>query len=128
MTSDAILISKLREMTAMMRDAALEAGRASLAYALKFNPDQPRVSAGSPEGGQWTSDRDSSNEGDDTPATFELAARRGRSEAFCWNQLTIDLLLCNTVTPAWRYVVCRSQAMERYAACISGRPLPPLSY
>ena len=99
-------------------------------YLRKYNPDQPRVPAGSSEGGQWTNGDGGSdlNAAQSTGESFSAARRRGRSEAYCWAQLTIDNLLCNSVTPASRRAICRGQAMERYAACLRGRPLPPLNY
>ncbi len=128
-------------------------------YARKagFDPNQPRVPAGSSEGGQWT-DAGGDNT---TPSTFTdarnsrgtpgmrdassesgesvrseayrdlpiiLAAGRKPSQAYCWNQLHIDSLLCNSLSPGRLQWACRSQAMERYSACISGKPLPPLPF
>lgn len=97
----------------------------SLARALqrKFNPEQPRVPAGEPEGGQWTSDDSRNSSFEDEPILVG-----GRSEHFCWNQLTIDLLYCGSLQPPWWATACRSQAMERYSACITGKPLPPLPF
>ncbi len=88
-------------------------------YARKFDPEQPRKPPG-PGGGRWTSG--------DTSSTTELSAARKRSAAWCWNQMHIDMLLCSTLPLATQQAICRHQAMERYAACIVGRPLPPLSY
>jgi hypothetical protein len=93
-----------------------------------YDPNQPRVPAGNPDGGQWTSGTSGQKESIKPALTFAAARRRGMSEAFCAAQLAIDNLLCSSVRPASRRAVCRSQAMERFAACLRGRPLPPLSY
>jgi hypothetical protein len=89
----------------------------------KFDPDQPRVSAGNPDGGQWTSGSgsDASHTGD---STVILAARRPQMEAACDAQYERDKIICNLV----RTPLCWAQAMERYSACLSGRQLPPLNF
>jgi hypothetical protein len=92
-------------------------------YARKYDPDQPRVPAGNPDGGQWT------NGGGSAGQTTDFSgARRKRSEAYCWNQMQIDMLLCASLHPASRVAACRGQAMERYAACLTGKPIPPLPF
>jgi len=96
--------------------------------ARRYNPNQPRVPAGHPDGGQWTSGTDSLSTAENPSLTVAAARRRGMSEAFCAAQLAIDILLCNSLRPTWRREACRSQAMERYAACLRGRPLPPLPF
>jgi hypothetical protein len=85
----------------------------------KFDPDQPRD-----ELGRWT---DATVSQTDEITDFS-AARRGQSEAVCWSQYTIDLLRCQSELRAATREICRSQAMERYSACRSGRPIPPLSF
>jgi hypothetical protein len=85
----------------------------------KFDPDQPRD-----ELGRWTDAGASA--GSDT--TDFSAARRGQSEAICWSQYTVDMLRCQSELRASARAICSSQAMERYAACRSGRPIPPLSF
>jgi hypothetical protein len=58
-------------------------------YARKFDPNQPRVSSGNPDGGQWTSDETMRAVGQ--PASYQLAAASGKqSPAYCWNQMLID--------------------------------------
>jgi len=97
--------------------------------ARKYDPDQPRVPAGNPDGGQWTSgDADSEESGDMQPADYLLAATGPATAAYCWNQLTIDNLYCGSLRPSSIVAACRSQAMERYAACLTGKPLPPLPF
>ncbi len=85
----------------------------------KFDPDQPRD-----EIGRWT-DGSSATTGE---ATDFGAARRGQSEAVCWSQYTVDMLRCHSELRAAARAICSGQAMERYAACRSGRPIPPLGF
>jgi hypothetical protein len=110
-------------------------------YARKFDPSQPRVPAGGPGGGQWRNDG-----GTTVPATIaptasapettasgtasvdDIKVAMAPSESFCWNQMQIDFLLCDSLRSVSRIMPCRSQAMERYAACLRGKPLPPLPY
>lgn len=115
------------ELAAFRRAMALER-RGELDNKAGFKPDQPRVPAGSSEGGRWTSGSDGAAVGRSLPDSFSSARRRGRSIAYCLSQLTIDNLLCGSLEPASVRAACRSQAMERYAACISGRPIPPLPF
>jgi hypothetical protein len=109
----------------------------------KFSPDQPRVPAGAREGGQWTSG--SNSQGQTTndvssrrlgePSTvldkrvsapkIRLAARISPArEEECELQLRRDKFICNTVGLR----SCHAQAAERYAACLAGRPIPPLFF
>jgi hypothetical protein len=85
----------------------------------KYRPDQPRVSAGVPEGGQWT---------DDSGARRRVAANRFRLtpqlEQECEEQYAADTFHCSMVGLR----ACHAAAAERYAACRTGRPIPPLSY
>jgi len=91
----------------------------------KFDPDQPRVAAGNPDGGQWTSEAG----GDETTSAGDnIIQLVGQSVQFCNNQLLIDNWKCDSVQPNWYRAACRNQAMERYAACLVGRPLPPLPF
>ncbi len=92
----------------------------------KFNPDQPRVPAGNPDGGQWISD--GGELGNDFPSSFQLAARRGRSARYCMAQYAIDMLFCSSLEPASTRAVCREQAALRLGNCFAGRQIPPLSY
>ena len=100
-------------------------------YARKYSPDQPRVPAGSREGGRWhqrlavISDATPNN---DWRPGAQYAASQKRSEAYCWNQLTIDNLRCSAAFPAPRRTACRRQAMERYANCLTGKDLPLLNF
>ena len=120
---------KYRIARLLARRATLQGklSRAIFAHRLlrKFNPDQPRVPAGNPDGGQWTSDGTDAETTSAIGDTIQLVAQ---SVQFCQNQLIIDNLKCNSIQPAWYRAACRSQAMERYAACLVGRPLPPLPF
>ena len=97
--------------------------RCQVALKASFNPDQPRVPAGNPDGGRWT--------GDGSPSTIaephgQMAARRisPTTEAKCELQYQRDIFQCRMVgLPS-----CYAQAAERYAACLAGRPIPPLNY
>ena len=85
----------------------------------KFDPDQPRD-----EIGRWSDSGGSAN----NEITDFSAALRGQSEAVCWSQYTVDMLRCQSELRAAARAICSSQAMERYAACRSGRLIPPLSF
>jgi hypothetical protein len=91
----------------------------------KYSPDQPRVPAGSSDGGQWTSEDGGGETTSSADSTIQIA---GQSVLFCNNQLLIDNWKCDSVQPNWYRAACRNQAMERYAACLVGRPLPPLPF
>lgn len=93
-----------------------------------FDPNQPRVPAGSPDGGQWTG-----AEGDDGPTEprpraqrLRLAARRRSSglEETCLFQYRQDTFICNAV----QSLACWQQAALRYANCLAGLPIPPLVF
>jgi len=114
----------------------------------KYSPDQPRIPKRNPGGGQWTRIGDGSqppspnvaqpmgnvdvgdvtglSELDGSPnireGEFDMAARR--NEAECDLQYKRDKLICNLV----RTPLCWAQAAERYAACLSGRPIPMLRF
>jgi hypothetical protein len=98
------------------------------ALRIKFNPDQPRD-----ERGRWT---DNAAAGNLSSAAASIASGatdfssigRGLSESECELRYKVDMLRCQAETRAPARAVCRSQAMERYAACRSGRPIPPLSF
>lgn len=102
-------------------------------YARKFDPNQPRVPAGNADGGQWTSDGANLTVNEPAaltrqPAAYLLAAGGKQSAAYCWNQMLIDFLLCDSLGPRSLIGACRSQAMERYAACLQGKRIPPLPF
>lgn len=90
----------------------------------KFDPNQPRVAAGSSDGGRWTST------GTDTGSSGQKATRLAAArispakEAECEAQYASDKFHCQMVgLPG-----CYAQAMLRYANCLQGLPIPPLNY
>ena len=90
------------------------------ALQVKFDRYQPRD-----EIGRWTR---AVNHRSGQTSTDISSARRGQSEAVCWAQYSFDMLKCDSVLRAPQRAACRAQAMERYAACRSGRPIPPLNF
>jgi hypothetical protein len=54
-TTDSQIETRLLRLRAQVAAAAVVTRLRLLADAFKYDPDQPRVPAGSPEGGQWTS-------------------------------------------------------------------------
>ena len=84
----------------------------------KFNPAQPRVPTGQPNGGQWTSD---------TSLAPRLVASKRISpakEAECEAQRLRDEFQCRMVGLR----ACWQQAYLRYANCLRDLPIPPLNY
>jgi hypothetical protein len=105
---------------------ALRFGSAS--YARKYDANQPRVPAGNPDVGQWSSDGELSSEQSaesaDSPTDFSAARRRRGVEAECDAQYKRDTVICNLVkTP-----LCWKQTMARYAAFLGGHPIPELRF
>lgn len=94
-------------------------------FGRKFDPNQPRVPAGNPDGGQWASGTEGS--GNNPLESYAAARRRGRSLAYCLRQYAIDGLHCNSLEPSQKRP-CWAQASERLGNCIAGRPIPRLSY
>lgn len=112
----------------------------------KYNPDQPRMPAGNSKGGQWTAEgrADDTDEVSDSkrpgaltvegqvePRTpsgkqtkITVAARSSQTASDCDAQYAADIVLCRMV----RTPLCYAQAMERYAACLAGKPLPLLRF
>jgi hypothetical protein len=93
-------------------------------YARKFDRLQPRKPRG-PGGGQWTNDDAGAAASQNSNDPVKVAAQPA---AYCWNQMLVDMLLCGSLRPNWYRAACRSQANERYGACIAGRPIPPLPF
>jgi hypothetical protein len=89
----------------------------------KYSPDQPRIPAGNSDGGQWTSG-DGGQNGNGASGTVVVAARTRRNQAECDEQLKLDEFICRSV----RTPLCWAQAMERYAACLADRQIPPLNF
>jgi hypothetical protein len=94
----------------------------------KFDSNQPRVPAGNPDGGQWTTAPSGLESAADDGSPTDISAVRRRPASWCWNQMRIDMLYCATLYPPWRVAACRAQANERYAACLAGKPVPPLPF
>jgi hypothetical protein len=96
----------------------------------KYSDSQPRVPAGSPDGGQWTSGGGGDSSG--TDIIFDpLSAINGPvSQIFtsledqCDAQLEQDLITCRALASA----SCYAQAMQRFAACLRGKSLPPFNF
>lgn len=67
-----------------------------------------------------------SGDGSTDSGYSKLAARRisPAIEAQCEEQYARDIISCNMV----RTPTCYAQAAERYAACLAGRPIPPLNF
>jgi hypothetical protein len=89
----------------------------------KYDPDQPRVPAGNPDGGQWMNA--AGGQRPDIDGGVNVAARISRQrELECEAQYKLDSAICRIV----RTPLCWEQAMKRRAACISGYQLPPLNF
>jgi hypothetical protein len=92
-------------------------------YLHKFDPDQPRVFAGQPGGGQWTGGGASANVRE---SPISAAARRVSPavEAQCELQYQRDSIICRLAKSR----SCWGQAALRYANCLNGLPIPPLNF
>lgn len=82
------------------------------------DPEHPGWPAGSPDG------RGGKFQPKDSGDNIRTTARSRMSEAECNAQFEGDLAVCRRV----RLDACYGQAMARYAACTSGRQIPPLSF
>lgn len=106
-------------------------------YERKFSPDQPRMPAGSAEGGQWTGGSGSSGREQSTkPGNTNTVPRNGAAapnirvagrispqrRVECEEQLRLDTFICNTV----RTRSCWAQAEFRYSQCLIGGYVPPI--
>jgi len=89
----------------------------------KYDPDQPRVPDGNPDGGQWINEGSSQGSADNQ-TNIVVAARRKQLEAECDAQYNRDMALCRMV----RTPLCYERAMARYVACMGEEPLPPLRF
>src|SRR6218665_2185043 len=75
----------------------------------KFDPDQPRVPAGQPTGGQWVGAN-----------KIRLAGKwNERRRDVCEAQYELDMLQCRMVL--WN-PFCADQARSRMTACMKGNP------
>jgi len=103
-------ISELRRAVSEAQ-IAIAIARAPL-FLRKFDPEQPRVPRGNPNGGEWVG------------AGVRRGVRGAMSEVDCERQYAKDTFHCNMVGLAG----CHAAAARRYAACLRGLDLPPLSY
>ena len=83
----------------------------------KYSPEQPRVPAGNPDGGQWTSGGGSGEGSAGDWIDTALAET-------CETQLYLDGLICHRLGSA----ACWGQAQFRYSACLRGDPIPYFPY
>lgn len=114
MRSESSFDTELRQLGYDHAVLALELGQIKYAYyARKFNPNQSRVPAGSPGGGQW--------DGGGGASTQSIGYR---SQAFCDAQYQKDVFQCKMVGKR----SCYAQAMTRLVACERGHTIPPLNY
>lgn len=91
----------------------------ALLLGCKFDSDQPRD-----ERGRWVETGASDDENAGLPTLMAAARRRRGVEAECKLQYDLDIFQCKMVgLPG-----CFAQAMERWSACMAGRPIPPLNY
>ena len=102
-------IEIMRAVHKLMAELATDSG------VQKFDPDQPRVPAGNPDGGQWTSEGvQPAGRGAATLVARRISPAR---EAECEAQHARDIFQCKMVgLPA-----CYEQAALRYANCLVWR-------
>ncbi len=121
--------ARLRRVNCLLQANLVEIKLAQLADAVgaKFNPNQPRVPAGNPDGGQWTGSGGGSAAtgqafGGSLVDQRQLAASDRQAE--CEIQYDLDIFQCAMVGLR----ACYAQAMVRLFACEKGHPIPPLNY
>ena len=102
--------------------------KAAIRVLRKFNPAQPRLPSGRPGGGEWAGPGNIS--GSDLVAIdadsgdgLDLPIEAALLDTCEW-QLQQDVKICSKLS--WQ--PCYAQAMERYSACITGKPIPPFPY
>ena len=92
-----------------------------LSFLCKYRPDQPRVPAGNPDGGQWTDDLVSQV----PSARIQVAGKWDLSrEAECNEQLRLDEELCRAAGSR----TCWSLTQPRWAACMKNDYVPTLRF
>lgn len=91
---------------------------------LKFNPNQPRVPAGNPDGGEWTAGGGAAGSGDSGNYTPMPNGPLPALLDDCWLQYAKDTEVCTRLGSTF----CHRQAAARYAACLRGDPIPPFPY
>jgi hypothetical protein len=90
-----------------------------------YDPNQPRVPKGNPDGGQWTDGHDDSKPIDGR--MLAQAVTPPRIEALCLDQLRRDMATCGRLSRG-RQAACIAQANQRYGACLAQRDIPPLPF
>jgi hypothetical protein len=124
------LTLSLRRMSSLIHASNVEAKLEELARVVetKYDPNQPRVPAGNPDGGQWTETGAGSATNSTTKEESLILSglRRISSglEDLCGNQYMRDVFQCRMVGLR----ACYEQAALRYSNCLVGRPIPPLNY
>jgi len=58
------------------------------------------------------------------PVAEPAATENGAKEQECWAQYEADVEVCRCLKSR----SCYDQAMQRYAACLRGGPMPPFPY
>ncbi|MGC1467683.1 MAG: hypothetical protein WA792_18370 [Pseudolabrys sp.] len=93
---------------------------------LKFDPNQPRVPAGTSAGGQWAGGSGANETiGAGVSSNIRLAARISpEQEKACEEQYRDDIFKCNLLGTA----SCWSQANFRYSQCLVGGYVPPIYF
>jgi hypothetical protein len=104
-------------------------------YERKYSQDQPRVPAGSSDGGQWTSEGGVSetaspsasaeikpttrNGNETTQVAMRISPQREKN---CEEQYRRDTFICNTIGT----ISCWQQAAFRFSQCLIGGYVPPI--
>ena len=132
------LTLSLRRLSSLVHANNVEAKLRHLASAIetKYDPNQPRVPAGKPDGGQWT-DTGGGDAGSAAERAGETSSARERIQEFdsarristdleaeCWAQHVRGIFQCRMVGLR----ACYEQAALRYANCLVRLPIPPLNY
>jgi len=113
-------VKKARGAAEAIDDFKVDLALIRLDLALRaFDPGQPRVPAGNSDGGQWTS-------GPEVGSGKRIAEDEDQEERerACEEQYTEDAFHCRMVGLR----ACHESAAFRYADCLSGQPIRPLSY
>jgi hypothetical protein len=116
----------LLRLRSAIRANEVETKLRHLAYVVEahFNPNQPRVPAGNPTGGQWTDTGAGEFTNGERNTLGSLRRISSDREAECEAQYERDIFHCRMVgVPA-----CYEQAALRYSNCLVGRQIPPLNY
>jgi hypothetical protein len=106
------------------RNVEAKLRRLARAVQCKFDPSQPRVPAGNPDGGQWTDTGAGSITSEESLSLSGARRISSGLEDLCWNQYMRDVFQCRMVGLR----ACYEQAALRYSNCLVGRPIPPLNY